>query len=99
MAKFPGNFAIAVHPGDILQEMLEERGASQLTLARHLGTDPARINEICRRRRGISAQMALLLARAFGTSPGLWLNLQKNWELSQVDDRTVKHVRPLRIPA
>src|SRR5437667_7947024 len=97
MAKHDGNFPIAVHPGDILQEMLDERGISQLRLANHLGTDVARINEICRRRRGISAQMAMLLGRAFGTSPGLWLNLQKNWELSQVDQRSIKRVRPLRI--
>lgn len=96
MSKYPGEFPIAVHPGDILQEMLDERGASQAHLARHLGTDAARINEICRRRRGISAEMAVLLAKAFGTSPGLWLNLQKNWELSQVDPRAARSVRPLR---
>src|SRR6266576_3716342 len=99
MAKYEGSFPIAVHPGDVLQEMLDERGVSQLRLSRHLGTDVARINEICRRRRGISAQMALLLAKAFGTSPGLWLNLQKNWELSQIDPRTVRHIRPLRASA
>src|SRR4051812_41989976 len=96
MAKFPANFAIPIHPGEILQEMLDERRITQIQLARHLDTDVARVNEICRRRRGISAQMALMLAKAFGTTPGLWLNLQKNWELSQVDQRTAKHVRPLR---
>lgn len=96
MRKHPGDFPIAVHPGDILQEMLDERGVSQTRLARHLRTDVARINEICRRRRGISAPMAVLLAKAFSTSPTLWLNLQKNWELSQVEDRTARHIRPLR---
>jgi len=92
----PGDFAIAVHPGDILQEMLDEWGLSQSHLARHLGTDVARINEICRGRRGISAEMALLLGKAFGTSAGLWMNLQKNWELSQADDRKARSLRPLR---
>jgi addiction module HigA family antidote len=96
MSKFSGDFAIAVHPGDVLQEMLEERGVTQMKLAKHLDTDVARINEICRRRRGISAQMAVMLAKAFGTSAGLWLNLQKNWELSQVDGKTAQHVKPLR---
>ena len=89
----------AVHPGDILQEMLDEKGVSQSRLARHLRTDVARINEICRRRRGISAEMAVKLAKAFGTSQGLWMNLQKNWELSQVDPRTATSVRPLRASA
>lgn len=96
MRRYAADFAIAIHPGDILQEMLDERGVSQMQLAAHLSTDTARINEICRRRRGISAQMALMLAKAFGTSPDLWLNLQKNWELSQVDATAAAHVRPLR---
>jgi antitoxin HigA-1 len=99
MAKYPADFSIAVHPGDILQEMLDERGVSQLQLARHLKTDVARINEICRRRRGISAKMAMLLGRAFETSPGLWMNLQKNWELSQVEPGAARSIRPLRASA
>ena len=96
MPKYTANFAIAVHPGEVLQEMLDERGVTQMRLASHLGTDVARVNEICRGRRGVSAEMAVMLAKAFGTSPGLWLNLQKNWELSQVDRRTARRVRPLR---
>ena len=99
MKNYTGDFPIAVHPGDILQEMLEERKLSQSQLARHLQTDVARINEICRHRRGISAQMAVLLGRAFGTSAGLWMNLQKNWELSQVDPRMARTIRPLRASA
>ena len=99
MPTYRGDFPIAVHPGDILREMLEERGLSQSQLARHLDTDVARINEICRRRRGISASMAVLLGKAFGTSAGLWLTLQNNWELSQVDPRQARAVRPLRISA
>ena len=74
MPAYPGDFPIAVHPGDILQEMLDERGVTQVQLARHLDTDVARINEICRRRRG-SAKMALMLGKAFGTSAVLWMNL------------------------
>jgi len=99
MRTLRGDFPIAVHPGDILQEMLDERGLTQMRLARHLNTDVARVNEICRRRRGISAEMAVMLAKAFGTSPALWLNLQKNWELSQVDPALARRVRPIRASA
>ena len=99
MRKYPGDFPIAVHPGDILQEMLDEAGISQSRLARHLGTDVARINEICRRHRGVSAQMAVFLGKAFGTSAALWLNLQKNWELSQVDVGAARSIRRLRAGA
>jgi antitoxin HigA-1 len=96
MDKYTGDFAIAVHPGDVLADMLAECGVSQMQLAKHLSTDVARVNEICRRRRGISARMAVMLGRAFGTSAGLWMNLQKNWELSQVERHAAQHVRPLR---
>lgn len=93
------DFLIPVHPGEVLQEMLEEAGLSQSRLARHLGTDIARINEICRGKRGISAEMAVLLAKAFGISPVVWMNLQKNWELSQVDRTVGKGVRLLKATA
>lgn len=96
MPKYPGDFPIPVHPGEILQEMLDESRITQMRLARHLNTDVARVNEICRGRRGVSAEMAVMLAKAFGTSPQLWMNLQKNWELSQVDRRIASHVRRLR---
>ncbi len=96
MREIKGDFPIAIHPGETLQEMLDERMISQSRLAKHLRTDVARINEICRRRRGISASMAVLLGKALGMSPGLWMNLQKNWELSQVDTRTARSIRPLR---
>jgi antitoxin HigA-1 len=99
MEDLTGNFPIAVHPGDILREILSDGNISQARLARHLKTDLARINEICRRRRGISARMALMLARALGTSPTLWMNLQKNWELSQVNPRSIGRIKPLRASA
>jgi addiction module HigA family antidote len=96
MATYSADFPIAVHPGEILQEMLDEQGITQAQLARHLATDVARVNEICRRRRGVSVLMAVMLAKAFGTSASLWMNLQKNWELSQVDQRAARNVRPLK---
>jgi addiction module HigA family antidote len=96
MPLHPANFAIAVHPGDVLQEMLDERGITQIVLARHLDTDAARINEICRHRRGISVPRAVLLAMAFGSNAALWMNLQKNWELRQVDKQIAGGVRSLK---
>jgi addiction module HigA family antidote len=99
MAQYKGGFPIAVHPGEVLREMIDERGITQVRLAGHLGIDVARISEICRRRRGVSAQMAVLLGKALGTSAELWMNLQKNWELSQVDRVSARHIRPIRASA
>lgn len=97
MKKIEADFTIKIHPGDILQEMLNEIGLSQAELARHLDMDPSKINEICRHKRGISAEMAVLLGKAFQISPGTWLNLQKNWELSQVEPSVSKRTKPLAV--
>ena len=99
MKGYEGGFAIAVHPGEILSEMIEENGLTQAQLARHLKMDPSKINEICKGRRGISAEMATMLAKAFRVSAGTWMNLQKNWELSQVDRNISNSIEPLRLRA
>jgi len=79
------NSPIAVHPGEVLQEELEARGITQTALAQHLDVHQSKINEICKGRRGISPEMSVQLSRALGTTPAFWMNLQSNWELSQVD--------------
>lgn len=99
MKKFNGDFAIAVHPRKILLEMIEENGISQARLARHLKMDPSKINEIYKGRRGISAEMAMMLGKAFGVSAGTWMNLQKNWELSQVHSAISDAVEPIKLRA
>ena len=73
-----------IHPGEVLKDELEEINISQTALAEHIGVLPKTINEICRGKRGISAEMAWKLSYALGTSPNFWLNLQNNWELSEV---------------
>lgn len=84
--------AINIHPGCVLKDELQERGITQTQLAGHIGVLPKTINEICRGRRGISAPMAVQLSRALGASPGFWLNLQKNWELSQVNPSRYRRI-------
>ena len=83
-----------IHAGQVLQDELEERGISQSTLARHIGVLPRTINQICRGKRGISAEMAVKLSMALGASPQFWLNLQKNWELGQVKHRSLR-IKPI----
>lgn len=90
---------IAVHPGDILQEILDENGITQSRLASHLGETQSKINEICRRKRGITPDMAMKLGRAFDQSALFWLNLQKNWELSQLDESAYLQIEPILLPA
>lgn len=86
---------LAVHPGAVLKDELKECRITQRRLALHIGVLPKVINEICRQKRGISAEMAHKLSRALGASPSFWLNLQKNWELSQVDKKRLPRIPKL----
>jgi len=71
-----------IHPGEVLNEdFLKPLGLSQYRLAKAIHVPPRRINEIVLGKRGISADTALRLARYFGTSPDVWLNLQTHYEL------------------
>jgi len=69
--------------------------ASQSELAAHIGVLPKTINEICRGKRGISAEMAWKLSQSLRASPNFWLSLQSNWELSQVKVRPLKRLELL----
>ncbi len=80
------SYLTPIHPGAVLRDELEEIGVSQSALAAHIGVLPKTINEICNGKRGISAAMAWKLSRAVGSSPLFWMNLQNNWELSQIDE-------------
>lgn len=84
-----------VHPGMVLQDELNELNISQTILADHIGVLPKTINEICRGKRGISAEMAMKLSQALGATPQFWLNLQNNWELSQVKSSTIKSIEKI----
>ena len=71
-----------VHPGEILMaDFIEGFGITQNKLAVSIGVPPRRINEIVHGKRGITADTAIRLARYFGTSEELWMNLQSNYEL------------------
>ena len=79
----------------MIKDELEEVGLTQSALAKHIGVLPKTINEICRGKRGISAEMAMKLSKALGGRPQFWLNLQNNWVISQIDETVyedIKHV-------
>ena len=60
---------------------MQPNGLSQNRLARDIDVNPARINDIVHGRSAITASIALRLAKYFGTTPELWLNLQSDYEL------------------
>jgi antitoxin HigA-1 len=76
-----------IHPGEILrEEFMRPLGLSSNALANAIGVTPARVNEIVRERRGISADTALRLARYFGTDAQSWMNLQQRYDLESARD-------------
>jgi antitoxin HigA-1 len=84
-----------VHPGEVLKDELDEIGLTQSALAKHIGVLPKTINEICRAKRGISAEMAIKLSMALGGAPQFWLNLQNNWAISQIDETAYEDIKQI----
>jgi len=72
------------HPSEVLlEEFLKPMGISQNKLAREIGVSPRRINEICLRKRAISAETAILLSQFFENSARFWLGLQMDYDLEE----------------
>jgi len=77
-----------IHPGEILlEEYLKPLGISQYRLAKSISVPPRRIHEIVHGKRAITADTALRLARFFGSSERVWLNLQVRYDLEVERDR------------
>jgi addiction module HigA family antidote len=75
--------AALVTPGQILaEEFLEPMALGHRELARRMGVSPMRVNEIVRGKRSITADTAIKLAAALGTSARFWMNLQSNYDLA-----------------
>ena len=92
-----------VHPGEILREELNELGLSASAFSKALGVPVNRVTMILNGQRGVSADTALRLATYFGTTPQLWLNLQKTWELRRTEIESgreiAKQVTPRQVVA
>lgn len=90
-----------LHPGEVLlEEFLKPMHISQNRLALDIGVPPRRINEIVLRKRRITADTALRLARYFGMSPQFWLGLQMDYDLDVEEDKLAKRLdREVRVYA
>jgi len=79
------------HPGEIVQEYMEGLGLTVSALAAHLKITRANLSRIIHGKTGVSADMALRLSAAFGTSPEVWVRLQANFDLAKaIRNRRVK---------
>jgi addiction module HigA family antidote len=91
-----------VHPGGVLREdFMKPLGLSAYAVAKAIGGTPIAISEIIRRKRGVSAEMALKLGRLFNVSPELWMGIQADYDLELARDRSeaeiFRRVQPLKL--
>ncbi|WP_025769248.1 HigA family addiction module antitoxin [Thioalkalivibrio sp. HK1] len=85
------------HPGEVLSELyLEPLDMKATTLAAHLGVPHPRIERLLEGQSTLDADIAIRLARFFGTTPEYWLNLQRNRDLSHARKTIdVSSIKPL----
>lgn len=82
------------HPGEIIQEHMEGLGLTVSALAAHLKITRANLSRMIHGKTGISAEMAVRLSEAFGTTPEVWIRLQANYDLAKaLRNRRVKIAR------
>jgi addiction module HigA family antidote len=85
------------HPGEVLWGLdMEPAGITINELAGKLGVDRKTISRIVNGHAAISAEMAILLGRAFNTSPDVWMNMQRNYELYKANQRIHDRAQAIR---
>jgi len=82
-----------VHPGEVLKTVLGDAGITANALALALRIPANRLTEIINGRRSISADTALRLARFFGTSAQMWMNLQSKYDLDTAEDALADRIK------
>ena len=87
-----------IHPGAVLEHLIQEAGLTVNALALALRVPANRIGGIVKGQRGITADTALRLARYFGTSAQLWMNLQAKYDLEAAEDTIGRKVEREVLP-
>ena len=86
------------HPGEVLKDVMA-KGVTITGLAKQLGVTRVALSRVLNAHAGISADMALKLARVCGGSAESWLYMQANYDLRQAERRAVQHGKRARVMA
>ncbi len=81
---------IAFHPGEFLQEEIEERKLKKSEIAKQLGLLPGHLSELFKGKRNINARLAVRLEKVLDVSAEYWLGLQSAFDLAEA--RELEHV-------
>lgn len=77
------NPAMALHPGEILKDELDERELTQKEFARIIGRPEKTISAIIKGKKETTPDTAIEIAAALGTSPDIWNNMQAKYNCSK----------------
>src|SRR5258708_6104188 len=81
-----------IHPGEVLKDELSEIGMSANAVALALRIPANRLTAIVNGKRAITADTAMRLAKFFGTSAQLWMNLQAKYDLEVAGDKLAERI-------
>jgi antitoxin HigA-1 len=89
------------HPGEmLLEEFLRPLAISQVDFAARLGVSFPRLNEIIKKKRGVTPDTALRLGKVLGMSAEFWLGLQLDWDLwnamQSIDYSMIELLKPVK---
>ena len=87
-----------IHPGEVLADVLHEAGLTPNAVALALRVPANRNGGILKGQRGITGDTALRLARYFGTSAQMWMNLQSKYDLAVAEDALRKRIEREVLP-
>lgn len=84
-----------IHPGEVLKNEIQNVGVTTQIAADSIGITRPNLSLIINGHASVSSEMAVRLSKVFGTTAQFWMNLQVQWELSQVNEKelTVKKLR------
>ncbi len=90
-----------VHPGLILKyDYMEPLSLSVTKLAEYLGVSRITVSKIVNERTPVTPDMAMRLSKVFNSTPGLWMNLQKEYDIwhAEHDSKEWQKARPIEMP-
>jgi antitoxin HigA-1 len=92
------------HPGEVLKDGVIDAGISVTEFAKRLSVNRVTLSRLLNGQAGVSAEMAVRLAKALGGSPESWLHMQANYDLWQAEKsaklkRQIARIEPLDLKA
>jgi addiction module HigA family antidote len=86
------------HPGELIGDILAELDVSITNAAKRLGITRQQLHNVISGRSGVTAEMAVRLEKALGSTADTWLRMQMNYELAQIRQRAAS-IKVKRIKA